>query len=258
MYRFSRLLGAAAALAVTVTPALVAQSGTITGVVTDSLRPLGHATIEIFGIKGSRTTDATGAFQFDSLKSGPYWLRVRRIGYHPITFTVSLVSGTTRNLDIRMEQAAYQLSDLEVQGGMTDYRYNDFKWRSRTAWGKFYTRDDITRLRPVDVIDLAQRGLPGMSRWDLEQINWFPPGTGPRTDGQFGFARNRWSSPSRSRSEGCPPAISRNGATPWPGWSLRDFQVEEVEAIEIYRSRHLPIEFQGGTAGCGLVVVWLK
>lgn len=253
MIRRSRWLGAAAALLAVLASEAQSQTrtGVISGVVADSLRPLDLATIEIFGTKLQRLTGIDGAFRFDSLKPGPYWFRVRRIGYAPITFTATLLPDQVRELDIRLEATPYELPEIEVQGGMTAWRYHDFRWRSRSAVGKFYTRDDIARVRPFDVVDLALRGLPGRTRWDLEATNWDPP---PLRG--IGFLGSTWTS-SRTTRGACPPGISVNGAQPWPGYSLRDYQLDDIEAMEVYRPRNIPISFSGETS-CGLVVVWLK
>lgn len=225
----------------------------VTGIVTDGTRPLPDATVEVFGTKLTRVTGPDGAFRFDSLKPGPYWFEVRRIGFAPITFTTSLRADNSRDLQVPLEATPYQLSGLEVHGGMTKRRYNEFRWRKAGAWGKFYTRDDIAQIRPFDLIALVQRGLPFMTRSQLEGFNWDPPpfqfGGGfetslPTDDG--------WSRP-------CVPAVSFDGGTPWPGRSLADFQLKEVEAVEVYNNRHVPIEFGNSrSGGCGLVVVWLK
>jgi hypothetical protein len=220
----------------------------ISGVVTDGVRPLAEATVEIFGIKGARLTDSTGRFQFDSLRAGPYWLGVRRIGYAPITFTATLIAGATKRLEIQLQVAPYQLPELSVAGGMTNFRHAEFTWRKRGEWGRFYTRDDIARLRPFDLVDLVLRGLPGRSRFDLEQINWAAPAMPGYGGASWGYG-----------SAGCPPAISRNGSTPWPGISLRDYELDEIEAVEVYRSRYVPLQFQNrGSGGCGLVVLWVR
>lgn len=227
---------------------------TVIGTVTDGHRPLAEATVELFGTKLTRVTGPDGGFRFDSLKPGPHWFKVRRIGFAPITFATTLRADQTRALQVPLEATPYQLSDLEVQGGMTKWRYNEFQWRKAGAWGKFYTRDDIAEIRPYDLIALVQRGLPRLSRYQLEAVNWDPTSF---HNGGAAFAASwqqddPWYRP-------CAPAISFNGATPWPGRSLSDFQLEQVEAVEVYGGRHVPIEFgPGRRGGCGLVVVWLK
>lgn len=224
----------------------------VSGTVTDGTRPLAEATVEVFGTKLTQVTGPNGAFRFDSLKPGPYWLRVRRIGFAPITFTTTLRTDDTRDLQIQLEATPYQLPELQVQGGMTKWLYNEFRWRKAGAWGKFFTRDDIAQLRPYDLVALVQRGLPRLTRSDIEAVNWDTPAFNP-----YGAAG--WASGPAGL---CPPQISFNGGTPWPGRSLTDFQLDEVEAVEVYGSRHLPIEFQnpgfGSGGSCGLVVVWVR
>jgi hypothetical protein len=57
---------------------------------------------------------------------------------------------------------------------------------------------------------------------------------------------------------GVPPGVSINGSAPWPGTSLRDHQLDDVEAVEVYRHAGMvPAEFSRAAA-CGLVVLWLR
>ncbi|MBL8988234.1 MAG: carboxypeptidase regulatory-like domain-containing protein [Gemmatimonadetes bacterium] len=257
MIRRSRWLGAAAACLAVWAPEAQSQThtgvtGVISGVVGDSLRRLDQATIEIFGTKLHRLTGTDGAFRFDNLQPGPYWFRVRRIGYEPITFSATLLADQVPNLDIRLQQSPVELPELEVQGGMTAWRYFNLRRRSRSGLGRFYTRDDIARLRPLDAIDLALRGLPGQTRFDLEQANWDPPAI-PGADAGSGSPSWR----ANYRGRGCPPRVSLNGNRPWPGFSLRYFHLDEIEAMEVYRPRNIPNSFSA-TPACGLVVVWLK
>ncbi|MEZ4456681.1 MAG: carboxypeptidase-like regulatory domain-containing protein [Gemmatimonadales bacterium] len=243
-------------LSVTLLGTLAAQdrAGVIAGVVTDGTNRLAQASVEIFGRKGVITTGTDGAFRFDSLPKGVFWLRVRRIGYAPVTFASNLARGEHKDYQVELEAMAYELPELLVQGGMTRQRYTEFRWRQRSGWGKFFARDDIDRVKPFDLIALVQQGLPFVSRWRLEQPNWFTPE--PITAGYFPAAgyRSRLS----NRSD-CYPSVSVNGSAPWPGNSLSDYGLEDVEAVEVYRGMHVPIEFQGyRMTGCGLVVLWLR
>jgi hypothetical protein len=252
--------GAAAALLLAVVSTAHAQHGSIKGIVTDGTRPLDNATVEVFGLKQNRLTPASGAFSFDSLKPGPYWLRVRRIGHHPVTVSTTLGANDTKDFTVELDAAAYRMPEVLVSGGMTSQRYSDFRWRQRSSLGRFYTRDDIARLRPGDLASLVQRSLPWISRYMLEQRNWPAPG---REFGYVSHVSGRSDFGSRSRlnirTRNCTPAVSRNGAAPWPGNSLLDYPLEDVEAVEVYRGSHIPIIYQGvESSGCGLVVVWLR
>lgn len=159
---------------------------------------------------------------------------------------------------MELDAAAYQLPEVLVSGGMTDQRFFDFRWRSRSSLGKFYTRDDIARTSPGDLVGLVQRALPWISRYMLEGRNWPAP-----SFGLAGYDRDRSALGSwrrlNTRTRNCTPAVSRNGAAPWPGNSLLDYRLDDVEAVEVYRGTHIPVVYQGTeSSGCGLVVVWLK
>jgi hypothetical protein len=63
---------------------------------------------------------------------------------------------------------------------------------------------------------------------------------------------------SDSRSA-CAPLVSLNGASPIGAWAVNDFNPDDVEALEVYRDRHVPMELQRSVdTSCGLVVIWLK
>ncbi len=222
---------------------------TVSGSVTDGTHPLGQATVELLGTKLVRLTSGDGRFQFDSLKPGPYWIKVRRIGFAPTALTATLLADQPRNLQIRLEAIGYQLPDLEVPGGMTETRFAEFRWRKATAWGKFLTRDDIARIRPFDLVDLVQRNLPYTTRFLLEGGEAFEISGGPL------YESDRWRRPAPLRRP-CAPAVSVQGGT--PGYSLRDFGLEDVEAVEVYRGNHVPVEFGRRWDRCGLVVLWLR
>jgi hypothetical protein len=102
------------------------------------------------------------------------------------------------------------------------------------------------------LIDVVQRYLPFHSRAMLERRTWFTPVR------LTGLQAVRGTSFGSFVEMDCPPGISVNGDTPWPGTSLSDYQLSEVEAIEVYRRGNwVPIEF-ARVGRCGLVILWLK
>lgn len=246
------LLGAAAVFLAA--PLSAQNTGLIKGVVTDGTYPLPNASVEIFGRKGAFTTAEDGTFRFGGLGKKPLWIRVRRLGYAPVTFSARVEPGETRNYRVELEMAPYQLSEVDIEGGMTDWRFTDFRWRQASGWGRFYTRGEIAAANSFDLIGLVQRSMPWLNRTLLEQPDWL-----------------QFSSPSfllvsgalsgrNIRQPNCTPGISINGMSPWPGASLADWRLEDVEALEIYRGSHVPLTLQGGQAStsCGLVVVWIR
>lgn len=268
-----RLLAAAmATLVAASTPAAgQAPRATVRGTITaEGGRPLDGASVEILGTKFSQTTEAAGGYRFDGVPAGRYWVLVRRIGYAPICLTATLAEGESRELPVTLERLPQKLDELTVlaDGGMSRHRYQDFWARSHSAFGKFLTRDDIAAA-PGDLISIVQRHLPGRTRWTLEQraggpVGIMGPGRLVRRGGYYIDYDGSFVPVSRALSASfnpdCPPAISVNGSSPWPGISLADFDREQVEALEVYRrGSWVPTEFAyREELGCGLVVVWLK
>lgn len=247
----------------------------VVGVVKDEEgRGLDGATIEILGTKRSATSKEGGDFAFDRVPAGRHWVVARRIGYAPIRLTLTLESGRTRQLTLALEKVPQRLSELTVvaHGGMSAYRHQDFLSRSRSAFGTFLTRDDLNRIGGHDVVAVVQRHLPGKTRFTLERRTGDSDLFGGRLYRRLGsgklYARdelgflhavgNSWVD--GYHNPNCTPSISVNGATPWGGVSLIDFDLEQLEAIEIYRrGRWVPTEFAyRESSGCGLVVLWTK
>lgn len=262
-----RSIGLACALSVggfvLAAPVLAQDSGVIKGVVVNyDSQPLDQASVEIFGAKLTRTTNAAGEFRFEGLAGGSYWFRVRRIGHAPLTFTITLPKGGERDLRVELMPVAYELPEISVSGGMTDRRYQEFHWRRRAGWGRFYTSDEFARMRAVDLVDVVQRGLPMYSRYVLEQAGGFTHDPSLTYMGFPGVSSGR---PLYQRvssfvgpSSSCPPGVSINGITAMPGIPLRQIRLDDVEAVEVYRSRWVPDQMRNPQTTCGLVVVWLK
>ena len=251
------------------------KTAVVRGVVRDDEgRPVDGASVEVLGTRLLATTGDNGGFRLAAVPSGRYWIVVRRIGFAPIRMTTTVAAGRDREIAIDLERAPQRLSELTVlaHGGMSKPRYQDFFIRSRSAFGAFLTRDDIAQTRGSDVVSVVQRYLPGRTRFALEHRSGSDLYSGGRLYRRFGsslvYAQDGLGSfyPAGTsalavfNNPNCGPAISINGSTPWPGASLTDFQLDQVEALEIYRrGSWVPTEFayrEG--SGCGLVVVWTK
>lgn len=233
----------------------------IRGAVQDTLgRALEGAQIEILGLKLAATTPASGSYRFEELKPGRYWVTVRRIGYAPLRATLTLSPGDDREIVFQLEPLAQLLPEVKVQAEDKRWmrRYQDFVWRSRSAFGHFLTRDDIEKSRAAYLGDIVRRYLPFTTSdvfFSPSFASEFSSGS-MFVDGGLGWA----ASTGRSRTgRNCAPAVSLNGGRPLGGWAVNDFRPEDVEALEVYRSGYqLPTEFAGWDLPCGLVVVWTQ
>lgn len=273
-----RSIGLACALSVggslLAAPVVAQDSGVIKGVVVNyDSQPLDQASVEIFGAKLTRTTNAAGEFRFEGLDGGSYWLRVRRIGHAPLTFSITLPKGGERDLRVELMPVAYELPEISVSGGMTNRRFEEFRWRRRAGWGRFFTSDEMARMRAVELVDVVQRGLPMHSRFVLEQAGGFAHDhdqsftymgfPGVSSGGSQAVGSLSGGSLYRRRSfvgtsSNCAPGVSINGNTAMPGIPLRNIRLDDVEAVEVYRARWVPDQMRTPQTTCGLVVVWLK
>jgi hypothetical protein len=231
------------------------------GAVQDTVgQALEGAQIEIMGLNLVATTAGSGNYRFDNIKPGRYWVAVRRIGYAPLRAALTLNPGDDREIVFQLEPLAHVLPEVVVKGEDKRWmrRYQDFVWRSRSSFGHFLTRDDIEKSHAAYLGEIVQRYLP-FTTSDV----FFTPAFSSGFLGNGAFVDNalgQFGSSSGSRlGRNCSPAVSVNGARPMGGWAVNDFQPEDVEAMEVYRSVHqMPMEFVGWDLPCGLVVVWTQ
>ena len=214
--------------------------------------PIPRAEVFIVGTPFRAITGDDGAFHMDSVKIGRYWIGTRRIGYEPVAASITLERRKNRNLQFTLEALPATLSPVEVQAqsGLSSNRLRDFDRRRRFNWGHFVTRDDIERRNSGRLSWIVQGYLPWVNPMVLDNPSY----------GDFYPSMTRHAS-SAMRQSNCPPAISIDGGPPLIGWSVNDFQPEQVEALEVYagRSSRIPMEFSHySQTGCGLIVVWRR
>ncbi|MGB0652453.1 MAG: carboxypeptidase-like regulatory domain-containing protein [Thermoplasmatota archaeon] len=84
-----------------------ATTGVIRGVVVDqAIRPVDGALVQVPQPGGapalSMETDASGAFGFDGLQPGPYFLRITKVGYNDAQVSVDVVAGVDEPAAIKV------------------------------------------------------------------------------------------------------------------------------------------------------------
>lgn len=149
----------ALALALTAS-SLAAQgtTGTVRGRVTDvaSGRGLSDARIVVDGTRIGTVTASNGDFTLAGVPEGPRSVTVRRIGYLPVTQSVTVGSGAAATLDLALRVSAMNLSEVVVtgQGTPTERRKVGTSIASVDA-------DAIGRAQAVTVDQALQGKLPG-------------------------------------------------------------------------------------------------
>ncbi len=100
-----------------------AQTGTLSGIVTDVVteRPLPGANVRLEGAAHGMVTDTSGAFRFEGLDAGLYMVVVSYVGYETERQEVRL-SGESRRMNIALVPTEVALHEITVsgQGGAFD------------------------------------------------------------------------------------------------------------------------------------------
>ena len=104
--------------------AVLPQTGSITGVVTDSTNreSLPGANILVEGTVLGAATDASGEFQITGLPSGTHRLIVSMIGYSEKRIRVTLSAGETRKLSVTLRSTSLSTPQLVVTGAKRTVR----------------------------------------------------------------------------------------------------------------------------------------
>lgn len=101
-------------------PSLLAAqaSGTVRGRVTDAAtgRPLSDAQVLVEGTRIGGVSNANGDYTLSVVPAGERRVSVRRIGYQPISFAVTVGSSATATADAALKVSAVNLSDVVVTG----------------------------------------------------------------------------------------------------------------------------------------------
>ena len=94
----------------------LAQSGTLTGIVTDSTSgdPLPGVNIRVIGTQLGTSTGPNGEYEIDGVPAGQQVLEVSFVGYRTKEAPVNVQPNATTTRDVRIASAAVQLQDVVV------------------------------------------------------------------------------------------------------------------------------------------------
>lgn len=220
--------------------------------------PLVDAEVYISQRSSSVRTDRNGVFRIADVRWGDYWLYARKLGYTPARQTLTVqYQKTPREVRLALEMLPVTLSAVEVTAesgfgrgvGSAPWFTQDVK-----AWGRLITRDRIANTRAPSVSILLRQYIPNFP-FDVQQAH--------RALADGGRERQKWYNfglPDRFRSV-CVPAISVNAGYPMLGIDVDAFAIEDIEALEFFRSNvgtPLALQFQVPQGACGMVRLWVK
>ncbi|HKP28001.1 MAG TPA: carboxypeptidase-like regulatory domain-containing protein [Gemmatimonadales bacterium] len=206
-------------------------------------------------------TNAAGQGRFTDITEQRLRLRVRAIGYAPLSAVIAF-SGDRRSVDTTLIMAAVvqRLDSIVVTEKPEPVRgkMEGFERRRKEGWGRFLTMEELhDPLRPTLAHQLRRFG----------RIHVVPCG--------LGYAAASMGQPPGSQQASCskPPAIDLvcymsvylNGAlyysnmTPGRPLDISSLNVLDLQGLEVYRSAaELPPEYNSTGSYCGVILLWTR
>ncbi|MBL0940565.1 MAG: SusC/RagA family TonB-linked outer membrane protein [Gemmatimonadaceae bacterium] len=160
--KVSRLAAVAASLLFALpASALQAQTGTISGKVTDAATktPLADVRVVISGTAFETTTNREGEYRLLNVRPGLTGVSSFRIGYKAKQDTARVVAGQTVTLDLEMTQSVINLSEVVVTGTAGNQER-----KAQAALVASVSAADVIKDAPVtNVANMLQSRVPGVS-----------------------------------------------------------------------------------------------
>jgi outer membrane receptor for ferrienterochelin and colicins len=103
----------------------MAQTGSITGTVTDGSGPITYANVYLKGSSTGTATNVQGAFELQNLSAGTYTLTVQVLGFQVHQEKVALGKGENVLLDVVLQPSQEQLEETVVTGTLKAVRRSD-------------------------------------------------------------------------------------------------------------------------------------
>ena len=216
--------------------------------------------VEVVGLSASTTTSQTGFYRFAELPAGRQELRLRRIGYESVSIPVQLKDGEAERRDIALVRLTTTLTEVRIEGQMRKVppRFEDVYRRMTTANGKFFTREDIDLLNPLDVQSLLDH-VP-TARVSRNGIKFARCNEG----GQMALSRDGgkvqiWIDGLRmtGRFANRPGAKDEDATAAEQREVLKMVNPSQVQAMEVYSgSSRIPGEFLEDA--CAVIAIWTK
>ena len=215
--------------------------GTVIDIVTGD--PVPAVTVELVDTTSavvlSVEADDAGRFVLAVPAPGAYEIAAHHDGYGSTTSApFELEQEDTLTVEYRMAPDVIVLNPVTVTASARrpSGRLGGFEERARrAAGGRFISREEIERRRPLHTSDLLV-GMPG--------VQLVERGMG----GNSVLLR------------GCAPAVFIDGIRVRGGASSIDDLVSPIEiaGIEVYRGPEVPVEFSGPGSGCGAILIWTQ
>jgi TonB-linked SusC/RagA family outer membrane protein len=142
-------------------PTLLAQTGTVTGRVTDARSgvPITTAQVTISGTSLGAAVDAEGRYRIANVPPGTHQVRARTIGYQPATATFSVAADGTADVNLSLTETATALDAVVVTGTAGDTRRRAIG----NAVSTVSVADVIDKGSVNNITEVLQSRVPGLT-----------------------------------------------------------------------------------------------
>lgn len=216
--------------------------GLVVGRVIDeaSRAPIEGAEVRVRAEGGTVLTNKRGYFILGEKPAGNYQIQVKHLAYAERQIPFYVAGNLTQNLEIMLTSEAIELPGITVTTAPSRYRRDleGLIHRINLGFGNFITRETLENHPNPRLADLM-RELPGVLVF-----------------------MNGMKASLEVRGRTCTPDVFMDGR-PFaldPDLGLNQLIVQELEAIEVYKSSEVPGEFLqvGFQRPCMAIVVWSR
>ncbi|HET7039068.1 MAG TPA: carboxypeptidase regulatory-like domain-containing protein, partial [Gemmatimonadales bacterium] len=200
--------------------------------------PIAGAEVLVDGRPQPALTDAGGYVRHTGLAPVAHILRVRKVGYEPVTFEVVAAEDSTVEHVLEMRRAEIPEMDtvlVEASPGQPGaYWLRGFEARrTEGRRGQFVTRPEIEARRAATLGDL------------LRTLNGLRTSCTPR------------GCSIRMTRTNCRPSYFADGF-PADATTVERMPVNDVYGVEVYDLFEVPVELQRSELRCGVIAVWTR
>ena len=268
------VLALSAGVATTAEPALAQNpstdaSGAVAGRLTmeGSGTPVGGAVITVIGFSLSARSDSLGRYFLRAVPAGQQTIRIQQIGFREIKQTLTIAAGTVTAADFLLTRLVTKLDTQRVKGD--NWMHKPLRLANTTKYDDFYARKVISaggiqltheelekrvnaRLEEVfssiPAVHMQRRG----SRYMISLPNCPEARMAVYVDGHKEYPLGPVQAPYLVTPGNFIPAGDGG-----PMDTLRQFDLNTVEAIEIYKSvSGMPAEARGDA--CAALYIWTR
>lgn len=216
-----------------------ADSARLVGVVRSTFdgQPLSGVMVALPAVRLFQVTDSSGRFNLHGIPAGRHAVRIAYRDLIADDVEVEFSAAQVLRLTFLLEVGAVTLEPVVVFGDRADTRLDlaGFYERREYGFGRFFTRQDIARRRPLALSHL----LAGTGVW-------------------MRCVQGRCRAVQRSVRGVCEVPIYLDGQ-PVPDYDLDWVVPQDVAGLELYRRpTHTPARYAPWGGGCGALLVWTR